>query len=119
MTRLRMYFALALTVAAVALAGFAAPSAEAAVATVRCESTGGGTFFCSTTASGRYYYWTGGSNATITDNQGKVAYGTCKIGTKPTVTVTASYYIPGGSVSVTWPQPVTVSTSFTCSSVAL
>lgn len=113
MSRFRTYIAMAFAIALVALAGLAAPTVEAA-ASVHCESTGGGTFACETTAVGARYYWSGGSNATITDNQGQIAYGTCKVGTKPTVTVTAI-----SRASVTGSRSVTVSTGFTCASVAL
>jgi hypothetical protein len=117
MTRFRMYIVMVFTVALVGLAGVAIPSAAAAT-TVHCESTGGGTFVCDTSLVRPLYYWTAGSNASITQNLGATARGTCTIGTKPTVSVTA-YYRLSNTVSNTTPRPVTASTSFSCTAIAL
>ena len=117
MTRFRMYIAMVFTVALVALAGVAIPSAAAA-ATVHCESTGGGMFVCDTSLVRSLYYWTAGSNASITQNLGATVRGTCTIGTKPTVSVTA-YYPLSNTASNTTPRPVTASTSFSCTAIAL
>jgi hypothetical protein len=117
MTRFRMYIVMLFTVALVAQVGATIPAAAAA-ATIHCESTGGGTFVCDTSLVRPRYYWTAGSNASITQNLGAIARGTCTIGTKPTVSVTA-YYPLSNTVSNTTPRPVTASTSFSCTAIAL
>ena len=118
MTRFRTYTAMAFAIALVALSALVAPPAKAA-STIHCESTGSGTFACETNAYGYLYYWQTSSNAKITQKQGKTASGTCTIGTKPTVTVTGYYPASSTTIGGTTPRAVTVSTAFTCSSVAL
>ena len=118
MIRLRLYIGSVLAAALLALAGLSTPSAGAA-ASVQCESTGGGTFSCSTTIVRPRYHWTSSSSATITQNLGAQARGACTVGTKPTVTVTGYSYVWPGPANSTAPPPVTASTSFTCSALAL
>jgi hypothetical protein len=112
-----MYIATALIVAMMALVGLVTPSAEAA-SNIHCESTGGGRFVCDTSIVRPRYHWTVSGSAAITQNLGMSAVGTCTVGTKPTVIVTA-YYPLSSTVSVTTPRPITVSTSFSCTGVAL
>jgi hypothetical protein len=121
MTRFRTYIVMALGVALVALAGLATPSAAEAAPTVtiHCESTGGGRFLCDAYSSvkPRGYWWRAGSNATITQNLGSSVLGTCTIGTTASMSVTAFY--GSATTTGTYPSPVTASTSFRCTSLAL
>jgi hypothetical protein len=121
MTRLRTYIVMALTVALVALAGLAVPSAAEAAAplTVHCESIGGGRFICDAFASvkPRGYIWRAGSNATITQNLGSSVLGTCTIGTTASMSVTA-FYSAATTIPGAYRPPVTASTSFRCTSIA-
>ena len=117
MTRLRAYIVMALSVALVALAGLATPTAAEAATTltVHCESTGGGRFICDAFASvkPRGYLWHAGSNATITQNLGSSVLGTCAIGTTASMSVTA-FYSAATTIPGTYRPPVTASTSFRC-----
>ena len=95
-------------------------SAQAASLNVRvhCDSTGPGAFLCDAFASagsGSYRFsWNTGRNAQATRqrNNGSKStiFGTCKIGTKPRIKVTAR---DSSGVSITR------SASFKCASVAL